>query len=158
MNGSMEIEIDCPVGGEHAAFLREKLAAVAELLDGRPDLLSVAVVGDAMMSDLHRRFLNVDGPTDVLTFEHARDEDDGRVTEGEVVVCLDEAARQCEGRSHGVREELLLYCVHGLLHLSGYDDSTPPGHAAMHAREDELLRAVGVGAVFTNGSRNKARP
>ena len=146
----LELAIHCAVGGEHEMFLREKLLAVADRVDPRPDALSLAVVDADAMAGLHERFLNIGGPTDVLTFELDHDAD-GRVTEGEVVICLDVAAEQAAERGHAVERELLLYAVHGLLHLSGHDDLTPIEHDAMHAREDELLEAVGVGRTFTCG-------
>ena len=36
---------------------------------------------------------------------------------------------------------MMLYIVHGLLHLTGYDDATPPAAAKMHARQEQLLEA-----------------
>ena len=147
----LDLTITCDVGEEHADFIARHLAAAAALLDERPDALSVPVVDDETMAELHERFLQIEGPTDVLTFEMARD-GAGRVTEGEVLVCLGEAERQIEGRRHGVREELLLYALHGLLHLSGHDDLTDADHARMHAKEDELLEAIGIGALFGNAT------
>ncbi len=143
----LDLSIHPAVGGEHEAFLREKMLAVAELVEHRPDALSLAIVDAAAMAALHEQFLNVSEPTDVLTFELAHAAD-GRVTEGEVVICLDVAAEQATERGHGVERELLLYALHGLLHLSGYDDLTSEDHAAMHAREDELLEAIGVGQTY----------
>ncbi len=43
---------------------------------------------------------------------------------------------------------MLLYAVHGLLHLCGYDDRTPAGFRRMHRKEDDLLARLGVGPVF----------
>jgi probable rRNA maturation factor len=68
--------------------------------------------------------------------------------EGEVYICLDEARRRAEAMEHSVFNELLLYATHGLLHLIGYDDHDAADHRRMHAREDELLTAIGVGAIF----------
>ena len=149
-----DIAVTCEVGDDHADFLESHVRRAWALLDGPPRVLSVAVVGAATMADLHQRFLNIPEPTDVLTFELARGPD-GRVAEGEVVVCLDVAAEQAAARGHAVAHELLLYAVHGLLHLSGYDDQTDAGHAEMHAREDEVLRALGIGPVFARASREE---
>ncbi len=119
--------------------------------------LAVVVVADPRMAELHERFAGVTGTTDVLTFDltgetavgtrHPAPETRKHV-EGEVYVCYDEAARQAADRTHGVDVELLLYAVHGLLHLLGYDDHDEAHHAEMHAREDELLEAIGVGRAF----------
>lgn len=53
---------------------------------------------------------------------------------------------------HPMAHELLLYALHGLLHLSGFDDRTDSEFAAMHAREDEILTRLGVGPVFSQRS------
>ena len=147
---SLDLSVTCESGKTHLSFLDVKLREAWAALDQAPATLSVAVVGDATMADLHERFLNIAGPTDVLTFEldHGAD---GSVTEGEVVIDFDEAARRAAELGHRVDFELLLYALHGLLHLCGYDDVDPLSHARMHAREDEILEAIGVGAVFRRG-------
>jgi probable rRNA maturation factor len=110
--------------------------------------LSVALVGDKRMCDLHDRFMGIPGPTDVLTFP--LDEDGrGRVTGGEVVVCLPEARRRAREHRTPLEHELLLYALHGLLHLCGYDDRTQRAYATMHRTEDEILNRLGVGPVFS---------
>ena len=122
--------------------------------------LSLALVGDAKMGELHERFMGIAGPTDVLTFP--LDEDDrGRVLAGEVVVCVPEARRRAKAEGVSVERELLLYAVHGLLHLSGQDDRTDAGYKKMHRMEDSILSRLGVGPVFKpaagpNGGRGRA--
>ncbi len=115
-------------------------------IDGQ---VNIGVVNDDEMARLHKQFRNVEGTTDVLTFELGDQtyEESGRV-DGEIIVCIDEAARQASARGHEIRVELLLYVVHGLLHLIGYDDVTEKGAAQMHQREDELLNEAGFGSVF----------
>jgi len=116
--------------------------------------LSIAVVGATAMATLNRRFLGRTGPTDVLAFDLGSDRRRGRI-DGEVVVCADVARRRAAtlGRSlQAARAELALYVVHGVLHLAGYDDRTPASFCRMHAREDELLGELGLGAVFGTGA------
>jgi len=115
----------------------------------RPPLqeLSVALVGDNEMSKLHEQFLGVSGPTDVLTFPLEQD-DRGRDIAGEVVVCVSEARRQATINGNSARKEVLLYALHGMLHLSGFDDRTPVGFRKMHRTEDEILKQLGIGPVF----------
>ena len=142
------ISIAAPAGARHVAYLREQLTRLWDRLETAgerpPQELSLAIVADEMMAALHEEFLQVPGTTDVLSFELER-RDDASVAEGEVIICLDEATRQAAQRGHAVEEELLLYALHGLLHLCGYDDRTGPDHTRMHAREDELLESIGVG-------------
>jgi probable rRNA maturation factor len=116
--------------------------------------LSVAIVGDRTMGGLHERFMGIKGPTDVLSFGLDEDEH-GRVISGEVVVCLPEAVRQAKRRRIDVRRELLLYAVHGMLHLSGFDDRTQVDYRKMHRMEDRVLTKLGVGATFATCDRSK---
>jgi probable rRNA maturation factor len=117
--------------------------------------LSIALVNDAKMSQLHEEFLGIPGPTDVLTFELDENEK-GSVTSGEVVICVPEAQRQAQQRGSSVERELLLYALHGMLHLSGFDDRTEAGYRKMHRKEDEILTQLGVGPVFAGSTRRSA--
>jgi len=107
--------------------------------------LAVRIVGDAEMTDLHRRFHDDPTTTDVLTFDAGAAE--GPI-EVDIAVCLDEARRNASERGHDVDRELLLYIVHGLLHCCGHDDHEDEAHARMHAEEDRILTAIGVGPVY----------
>ena len=109
--------------------------------------MSLALVNDARMSALHRQFMGIHGPTDVLTFPIDEDERGG-VTSGEVVVCVPEARRQARRHTIPVRLELLLYSLHGMLHLLGYDDRTARDFRTMHRTEDDILTRLGFGPVF----------
>ena len=129
-----------------AGWLEGILCRVASLAGVDRGTLSVAVMDDNEMSRMHQQHKNVDGTTDVLTFD-LRNEARGDM-EGDLLICLDEATRQAADRDHETRHEVLLYAVHGLLHLIGYDDDTEVRAAQMHRREDELLVAVGLDPVF----------
>ena len=133
-------------------YVDRHLRRIAPLAGATGGQVTVAVVDDDRMAELHEQYRQTPGPTDVLTFDLHEGETDGRL-EGDIVVCLDEAARQAGRRGHSVRDECLLYAVHGLLHLLGYDDHDRDEADAMHAREDELLAAVGVGPVYHRGER-----
>lgn len=99
------------------------------------------------MGDLHVRFINVAGPTDVLTFPLEEDSR-GRATIGEVVVCVPEARRQAKTRGVELRLEVLLYALHGMLHLSGFDDKNERDFRTMHRTEDAILQRLGFSPVF----------
>jgi probable rRNA maturation factor len=133
-------------------FLRTNIRKALNLLHSPVTDLSIAIVPSNMMSRLHKKHMGIRGPTDVLTF--ALDHDArGRPTAGEIILCSTVARRQAQQCSHSLRDELLLYAVHGLLHLSGFDDRTASAFAAMHAKEDQILTQLGIGPVFTRGSR-----
>jgi len=125
-----------------AANLSEQSRALTEL--------SIALVNDAKMSDLHLQFMNMPGPTDVLTFPLDTD-DAGYVSSGEIVICIPEARRRAALHEGDLRHEVLLYAVHGLLHLLGMDDTTKRAFRDMHRLEDQILIRLGIGNVFASG-------
>jgi probable rRNA maturation factor len=129
-----------------AGWLEDQLTLIARLAGVTDGRLAVAVVDDAQMTLMHRQYRGEPGTTDVLTFD-LRDSQ-GQPVEGDLVLCLDEAARQARKRGHDTRLELLLYAVHGLMHLLGEDDHDEAGYQKMHRREDELLTRAGLGPVF----------
>jgi probable rRNA maturation factor len=107
--------------------------------------VTVRVVGDEEMARLHVRHANVPGTTDVLTFPQSPA---GEPIEADIAICVDEAARRASEFGHTAERELLLYCVHGLLHCTGFDDHTDEAYERMHAEEDRLLASVGVEPTF----------
>jgi probable rRNA maturation factor len=147
---NVTLQIHARIGAAHVPFLRRHLAKTFPLLSAPLRQVSLALVGDALMSKLHEQFMGIPGPTDVLTFELEHDPR-GKVVEGEVVICVPEARRRAREHAVPPEHELLLYAIHGLLHLSGYDDRTQAGFRAMHREEDRILGALGVGPVFAPG-------
>ena len=152
--GRVEVDVSAAVrarGGVPAEWLAQRLTDVLDVLDDegatRCARVAIRVVDDAEMDEAHRRFSGVEGTTDVLTF--VSDEQSGLGVD--VVVCLDEADRRAAEFGHAVDRELLLYAVHGVLHAIGHDDHEPEAHARMHAEEDRLLRAIGIGPVYRPG-------
>jgi probable rRNA maturation factor len=130
------------------SFLRDRAKAALDYLSAEGQL-SVRIVGDEEMAAAHQRHLGEPGTTDVITFELSKTIAGPRpVLDIDMLVCLDEAARQASGRGHPPEREILLYVVHGVLHCQGHDDHDPAAAGAMHAREDEILKAIGVGATF----------
>lgn len=94
------------------------------------DEVEVSIVSDRVIADVHLRFMNIPGATDVITFEH-----------GEIIMSAQTAQRYGAGYGHSVDEELALYIIHGLLHLNGYEDATAKEAAAMRRVQERVLRA-----------------
>jgi len=117
--------------------------------------VEVAIVDDAEMRKLHRRWMGLGSTTDVLTFDLSNEGDDGAV-DAQLVVCKPVAVRRAAETGGDWRLELLLYVVHGCLHLCGYDDVTLSKAARMHRREDEILLELGLGAVYSQGERMRS--
>jgi probable rRNA maturation factor len=105
--------------------------------------ISIAVVSDERIHELNRQYLEHDYPTDVLSFVLDHEPAAGRL-DGEVIVSADYAAREAERFGWTGDDELLLYVIHGCLHLAGHDDQTPAGQAAMRAAETQHLARFGL--------------
>lgn len=112
--------------------------------------ISLAVVDDATIHELNRRYLNHDYPTDVISFVLGAD--DGRL-EGEVIVSADMAAATARRFAWDPADELLLYVIHGTLHLVGYDDLEPAARAVMRQRERHYLGQLGLEARYDDDGR-----
>jgi probable rRNA maturation factor len=99
--------------------------------------LSLSFVEEAEMAELHERYMNEPGPTDVLSFPLDEDE-----LLGDVVVCPTEARRNSPGDP---ASELRLLVVHGVLHLVGYDHEDEEERRVMWAKQ-ELYSGTRTGA------------
>ncbi len=154
---TLVLDLHATTGKRFIPFLRLHLPAAHAILDPPLAELSLALVGDARMAQLHEQFLGIPGPTDVLTFPLDTDHY-GRPTSGEVVVCVPEAGRRAKELGNPVERELLLYALHGLLHLCGHDDKTDSGYRRMHRTEDMILTQLGVGPVFNTKRRAIVSP
>jgi probable rRNA maturation factor len=93
--------------------------------------VEASIISDAAIGKVHADFLNDPTPTDVITFHH-----------GEILVSADTAQREGPAHGNAFQEELLLYLIHGLLHLAGWDDHDPAEAAEMHRHQFAILAAV----------------
>ena len=92
------------------------------------DRIECTVVGNRTMARIHREFLDIQGPTDVITFPY-----------GEILVCAPVADSRAREFGHDVTTELALYCIHGLLLLAGHDDIDPSSAKRMAQLQDRIL-------------------
>lgn len=126
--------------------------------------LSVLLVNLETMSELHERWMDLPGPTDVMAFP--MDElGEGGVTSagrpdnppggpallGDVVLCPEFATDQAEKAGHSLGDELHVLTVHGVLHLLGYDHADAVEEREMFDQQDKILRA------FDEANRAAAR-
>jgi probable rRNA maturation factor len=100
-----------------------------------PKEITVVFVSDRRISNIHRRFLRIGGPTDVITFQH-----------GDIIVSVETAHRQAIQFNKELFEELCLYVIHGLLHLAGYDDISDSGYREMKQLQRRLMGEINTEA------------
>jgi probable rRNA maturation factor len=101
--------------------------------------------GDRQMRRLNRQHTGRSGTTDVLAFgEDTVDPEGGGRFLGEIFCNLELAHRSAREHGNGFEAEAVLYATHGLIHLLGGDDRTPPGRRAMRELERDALAAAGL--------------
>ena len=146
---SIDIANESGVDVDEARLVAVARFALAELRIHPLAELSVLLVDEQAMTELHERWMGEPGPTDVLSFPMdelrppqpgAREDpaDDPGLL-GDVVLCPQVAAEQAKRAGHSAQDELDLLCVHGVLHLLGYDHADPEEHAVMFGMQEKLL-------------------
>ncbi len=90
--------------------------------------LEVALVDDETSARVHVDFMEIEGPTDVITFHH-----------GEIVIGAEVALRQSAEYGEPLGREILRYFVHGLLHLAGHEDAEDDERKSMEAAQEEIV-------------------
>ena len=107
--------------------------------------LCLRLVDEAAMETLHVQWMDLPGPTDVMSFpmDELRPGREGSEPAegvlGDVVLCPSVAAKQAREAGHATEEELLLLTTHGILHLLGYDHATPEEEKEMFELQRQLL-------------------
>jgi probable rRNA maturation factor len=124
-----------------ATRMREAIAAILTDEGFTFAMISVAIVDDAAIRPLNARYLGHDDATDVLSF--VLEQEDHRL-EGEVIVSAETAQSTAARFGWRADDELLLYVIHGTLHLVGYDDLTDEALPVMRARERHYLSHFGL--------------
>ncbi len=127
--------------------------------------LAIHLVGEEEMAQVNWDFLQHEGSTDVITFDHSQlvaadvrrlsnptAPSAGRsepshvgchdLLDGELFICLDDAVKQAREFRATWQSELARYVIHGLLHLCGHDDLSPAPRRVMKREENRLVRLV----------------
>lgn len=121
-------------------LFRRVVRQILEEYGFRRGQVTVAVVNDRAIQRLNRLFLQEDEPTDVLSFP--LEKSSGSI-EAEIIVSSDTAYRHAQDYGNDPFAELLLYVIHGTLHLVGFDDHRPADRARMRVQEKHYLRRFG---------------
>jgi probable rRNA maturation factor len=101
--------------------------------------LSIGVVGDKEMRKLNAKYRKKNRTTDVLSFPSGERLPSGAVLLGDVVISVEQAARQAKERHKTTKSEMFTLLIHGLLHLLGYDHERSERQAKLMARLERRL-------------------
>jgi|SRR3954451_1916802 probable rRNA maturation factor len=131
LNRQRRVRVDvCSLQDFAEGALRECLRTRGGL--SRLREITVVLISDRKISELHSRFMNIAAPTDVITFQH-----------GEIFISTETARRQARQVGATTLGEIRLYIVHGLLHLHGFDDKTPAAARRMARMQERIVRRAG---------------
>jgi probable rRNA maturation factor len=130
-----EAEVPPGVSGDQLESLAE-FVLTAEGATGIWEI-TVALVDDARLQSLHRDFMGIDTPTDIMTFPV--DNSAGDVQGGELAISVDHATTQGVAWDHSPEEEIAFLVVHGLLHLTGWRDDSDEQRQRMLERQHDLI-------------------
>jgi probable rRNA maturation factor len=111
------------------AIMRDAGIAAAEI--------SIAVVDDRTIAAAHEKFLGDPDPTDVLSFVLSRTKSE---LVGEIMISAETALSNSVRWRTTPADELLLYAIHGALHLAGHDDRTARQRAAMQKLQRKYIK------------------
>lgn len=104
--------------------LRERPGAILRELDE----IEITLLDDPAIARVHSEYFDDPSATDVITFEH-----------GEILISTETARRQSKKFKTDFLKEVTLYAIHGLAHLSGYDDLEKEARKEMTKAQEELL-------------------
>ena len=124
------------------------MAVEGEELDPEPVVVSVTFVEPEEIRELNGQYRGKDAVTDVLSFPQFDDWDDlpeeGEIVLGDVVICMDQAARQAEEFGHSLEREVLYLFVHSIYHLLGYDHMEEDEKREMRQKEEDVMARLGL--------------
>lgn len=147
---SIEVVNESGFDGVNEEALIDVATFVLGEMDVHPDAeATISVVDVATMSDLHVRWMDLEGPTDVMSFPmdeltpgmgRPDAQPFGPAMLGDIILCPEFAAKQAAKAGHDMGHELALLSTHGCLHLLGYDHIEPEDEQEMFALQNELLQ------------------
>lgn len=125
-----------PTPGEAEAL--ESLVRHALLAEGQSGDwdVTVALMSDDGLQRLHRDFMGLDSATDIMTFSRGGDE-----RGGDIAISIDRATAQASEFGMTAWEEVCFLAVHGVLHLTGWDDSDDAARGRMLARQTRIMQS-----------------
>jgi len=141
MTTTINLTINCTAVPADEPRIRAAVERILTHAKVRSAQVGIAVLTDAAIRQLNKQYLNHDYATDAISFVLERK---GGHLEGEIAVSAETAQREAARLGWAAADELLLYIVHGALHLVGEDDLTESGAAIMRRREREVLAEFGL--------------
>lgn len=120
-------------------FFKAIIGALFDELKLTEGELGIHLVGAKEMARVNWQYLQHEGSTDVITFDHSEND---KTFNGELFICVDDAISQAKEFQTTWQSELVRYAVHGVLHLLGYNDLKPHLRRVMKREENRLVKQL----------------
>ena len=135
--------LDSPLLERAALYTLETVAP--EKIDSH---ITIVLTDDRQLHELNREYLDVDAPTDVLSFPASElDPETGSVYLGDILISIPRAAEQAQAAGHPLEAETQLLVVHGTLHLLGYDHASDEEKNVMWNEQAKVLERLGLSRI-----------
>ncbi len=122
--------------------IQNKTKQILKLQHKKATNLSIVFVNDNLIKKLNQEFLHKSRPTDVMAFDLKESKFPQRIINGEIVISTETAMRNAKIYDTGRFQEILLYIIHGILHLCGFNDKTKTQIQRMRQREQYILKRI----------------
>ena len=142
---SIEVLNESGEGDINEEMLVDVSSFALAAMDVHPETeVTITLVDEPTMADLHVRWMDLEGPTDVMSFpmdelEPGTPENPSSGMLGDIILCPPVAARQGTDAGHSTLDELCLLTTHGILHCLGYDHGTAEEEAEMFGIQRSIL-------------------
>lgn len=118
-------------------------AVLRDIGEGNAEV-NILLLSNQKIRALNRVYFKEDLSTDVISFPSGEKPSvrKGRKFLGDIAISSDKAAGNCKVYKTTFKEELALYIIHGILHLTGYKDATRKEQLRMRKKEDEIIQKI----------------
>lgn len=134
-------------GYENYEYLSDVIEFVLKKFNEENSILNVIFINDQLMHEMNRDYRGIDRTTDVLSFalnDNKRIETEVNVL-GDIYISIDKMKSQACDYGHSEKRELSFLCIHGILHLLGYDHMNESDELVMFGLQKEILEELGIG-------------
>ena len=137
---SIEINYQLPFRLKDVTKVKQLLHTLTSQEGFYIENLSIVFVTDDFLYDLNVKYLNHDYYTDIITFDYSNNSTNA--INGELYISLERAKDNAKDLQITLQDEVRRLLIHGVLHLCGYEDSTPASKQIMRSKEDHYLKSM----------------
>lgn len=153
MSLQIDLQVDVTIEPEEKEVLEwieRSLVSAAKVEEQENVEVSVRIVDNQTIRELNREYRQIDRATDVLSFPQWEPDEETiyweneKIPLGDIVISWEKVKEQASALGHSIERELGFLCVHGFLHLLGFDHHTSEESHLMFTKQEEILERIGL--------------